>query len=259
MTIHGLMTVKEDFGRLYDYLDCYDQVLAVEIPGHNGKAKLKDFTVQRTFDTVLSAYDKLSKKHNQVDVVGFSMGGALATWLCGQRNVHKAVLLTPANKYINLLMPVESLKFYGNGVKPLLDKTGASLADKGFGIKQVFADYFENVCTTLKIVIDNFKCDRVLTPQIFNIFRNIVKQCNKMVEGHSPINTPTLVLWGKLDELVPNKSIQYVLQHFAKATDKVYEDIGHAMLYTNHDHILIKDIMDFLTDGKFNKEVTHRA
>ena len=248
MTIHGFMTVKEDFGKLYDHLDCYDETLAVEIPGHNGSASFDEFTVEDTLYTVLSAYDKLREKHDQVDVVGFSMGGALATWLCGQRDVHRAVLLAPANKYLNFLMPIDSLKFYGEqGIKPLFDKENTnSLKEKRYGIKQVFTEYFENVKTSLNIVVSNFNNDRIITPRIYNVFRKLIKLCNKMVESHSPLQTETLVLWGQLDELVPHKSIKYVLQHFVKATNKVYQDIGHAMLYTNRDEIIIKDIMDFL-------------
>ena len=261
MTIHGFMTVKEDFGRLYDYLDCYDEVLAVEIPGHNGEATFDQFTVEDTLQTVLSCYDKLREKHDQVDVVGFSMGGALTTWLCSQRDVHRAVLLAPANKYLNFLVPIDTLKFYHEqGVKPLLNReSDSTLSQKGYEIKKVFTSYFENVVTSLKIVVDNVTNERIITPRIYGVFRKIIKMCNKMVEGHTPIQTPTLVLWGRLDELVPHKSVKYILQHFIKAQNKIYEDIGHAMLYTNRDDVLIKDIMGFLTDGEFCAEVNPRA
>ena len=249
MTIHGFTTVKEDFGRLYDRLGCYDEVLAVEIPGHNGDANFDEFTVDDTFQTVLSAYDDLRSKHDEVDVVGFSMGGALTTWLCAQKDVHKAVLLSPANKYLNFLMPLETLKFYNEqGLKPLIKKSNVSLAEKSYTVSRVFSDYFENVATSLKIVFSNFENNRVITPRVYSVFRKIIRGCNAMVEQHSPITTPTLVLWGKLDELVPHKSVKYVLKHFSKAQSNIYDDIGHAMLYTNHDEILIKDILDFLVD-----------
>ena len=247
MTIHGFTTVKEDFGRLYDYLGSYDEVLAVEIPGHNGESKLDEFTVDATMQTVLSCYDTLCAKHDQVDVVGFSMGGALTTWLCAQRDVRKAVLLSPANKYLNFLLPVEKLKFYGEqGVKPWLTKSNESLMEKSYTVSKVFTEYFENVATSLKIVKDNFANDRMITPRIYNVFRKVIKLCNAMVEEHSPVETETLVLWGKLDELVPHKSVKYVLKHFVNAESKIYDDIGHAMLYTNHDGAIIKDILDFL-------------
>ena len=260
MTIHGFMTVKEDFGRLYDHLDCYNEVLAVEIPGHNGNSKLDEFTVDDTLQTVLSCYDKLREKYDQVDVVGFSMGGALTTWLCAHRDVHRAVVLAPANKYLNFLMPLETVKFYNqHGLKTLLDKKSEhTLAEKQFEIKQVFTNYFENVIASVKLLAGNVHEEKVLTPRVYNVFRKIIKQCNAMVEGMSPVQTPILVLWGKLDELVPHKSVQYVLDHFANSQFKIYDDLGHAMLYTNHDDILITDTMKFLTEGAFCQTISHR-
>ena len=245
MTIHGFLTETTDFCRLYDYLDTYDEVKAVEIPGHNGEANFDDFTVKATLKTVLSAYDTLREKHDEVDVVGFSMGGALTTWVCAQRDVHRAVLLAPANKYFNFLMPIETIKFYGeHGIKPYFDKNSdGSIREKSYEIKKFFTDYFNNLATSVKIFVGY---DSKITPRIYNVFRNIIKTCNKTVEQHSPVETPTLVLWGKLDELVPHKSVKYVLQHFVNAQNKIYEDIGHAMLYTNRDEVIIEDIMDFL-------------
>ena len=250
MTIHGFLTVKEDFGKLYDHFECYDEVLAVEIPGHNGDSTLDEFNVDDTLKTVLSAYDKLRAAHDQVDVVGFSMGGALTTWLCSQRDVHRAVLLAPANKYINFLMPLETIKFYGeHGLKPLLDnESEESIVEKGYEIKKVFTSYFENVATSINILRGNVNKDRMLTPRVYNVFRKIIKSCNKLVESNKPLQTPILVLWGRLDELVPHKSVKYVLEHFVNAQNKIYEDIGHAMLYTNHADLLIKDIIDFLSE-----------
>ena len=247
MTIHGFMTVKEDFGKLYDRLDSYDEVLAVEIPGHNGEVDFDKFTVDATLQTVLAAYDTLRSKHDRVDVVGFSMGGALATWLCAQRDVTKAVLLAPANKYLNFLMPLETIKFYNErGIKPLLKKSNESLMEKSYTVSKVFTEYFENVATSLKIVVGNLGNDRIITPRIYSVFRKLIKTCNTLVEQHSPVETPILVLWGKLDELVPHKAVQYVLDHFSNAQSNIYEDIGHAMLYTNHDELIIKDILGFL-------------
>ena len=261
MTIHGFMTVKEDFGKLYDHLDCYDEVLAVEIPGHNGEANLDDFTVEATLETVLSAYDTLRAKHDEVDVVGFSMGGALTTWVCAQRDVHKAVLLAPANKYFNFLMPIETIKFYGeHGIKPYFDKNSdESLSEKSYEIKKFFTSYFENIATSIRVLADNVHEEKLLTPRVYNVFRKLIKTCNKLVDQHSPVETPTLVLWGRLDELVPHKSVKYVLQHFVKAQNKIYEDIGHAMLYTNRDELIIEDILSFLTDGELSTEIAHRT
>ena len=256
MTIHGFLTVVEDFGRLYDYLDSYDEVVKVEIPGHNGEVDFDKFTVESTQEAVLSAYDKLREKHDEVDVVGFSMGGALATWLCAERDVHKAVLIAPANKFINILMPLEAAMFYGGVRLDAFQEADGNLKEKHDAVKAAFQPYGENISTANKIAAE--RTFKYLNPKTYGVFRKLMKLSTQAVEEKSPIQTPTLILWGKLDELVPYRSIKFVLKHFKNAECNVYHDIGHSMLYTNRDNLLIKDIMDFLTDGKFDKEVPYR-
>ena len=256
MTIHGFLTVVEDFGRLYDYLDCYDEVVKVEIPGHNGEVDFTKFTVESTHEAVLSAFDRLKEKYDQVDVVGFSMGGALATWLSAIRDVHKAVLLAPSNKFINVMMPYQVIKCYSGVRLHAFHSTKGSLKEKRAAVKKAFTPYRENIAITNKIAAERtFKYTK---PSTFSVFRKLMKAANVKVQENSPIQTPTLVLWGKLDELVPYRSIKFVLKHFPNAECNVYHDIGHSMLYTNRDNLLIADIMNFLTDGEFDQVVPYR-
>lgn len=255
LLIHGYMTTVEDFGRLYDYLDCYDEVCAVPIPGHNGKVNFRLFTVESTQKAVVNAFDRLAESHDEVDVVGFSMGGALATWLCAIRNVHRAVLLSPANKFLNFALPMDAVRFYGKLTQDAY-KSAEGFAARRDAVKKAWAPYNANMSVAGKIACQ--RTFRYMTPRNFRVFSELVKLCDDWVISTNP-QTPMLVLWGKLDELVPRKSIDFVAKHFANAQVKIYSDVGHAMLYTNRDHIIIKDVMDFLTRDNFNNEVPPRA
>ena len=257
MTIHGFLTVTEDFGRLYDYLDCYDEVKAVEVPGHNGnKPDFSQFTADATFRAVLEVYDELRKGHDSVDVVGFSMGGALATWLASVREVNKLVLVSPANKYINASLPVAFGKFVGElGLRSFREAEG-KLKDRMNAANKAFEPYLENIQTANKVAKE--RTLRYMNPRTFSTFSKIVKNCNVVMETTSPHANSTLILWGKLDELVPYRSVKYLLQHFQQATVKIYPDVGHAMLYTNFDDVIIHDILEFLTDGELDLSVPKR-
>lgn len=247
MTIHGFLTSTKDFGRLYDCLDSYDEVKAVKVPGHDDeKPNYAQFTVDSTFKTVLNAYDELRKSHDQVDVVGYSMGGALTTWLCSVRDVHRAVLVAPANKYINLRRPIDAGVFYSEFGRKTYREQNGKLSEKLDATKTAYAPYRENFVTSFKLIWGNAISG--FTPHTYSVFSKLMKKCNTVVETLSPLQTPTLVMWGKLDELVPYKSVKFVLKHFANAQEIVYPDIGHAMLYTNFDNLLIKDILDFLSE-----------
>lgn len=254
MTIHGFLTETKDFGRLYDYLDMYDEVKAVEIPGHNGeKPNFKLFTAEDTFKAVLSVYDELREKHDAVDVVGFSMGGALATWLCSVREVNRAALVSPANKYINATMPLSAGKFVSElGLKAFRETEG-KLSDKMAATSKALSPYIENLQTANTIAKQ--RTFRYMNPHTYSTFSKIIKKCNAVLETTSPHQTPVLVLWGKLDELVPSRTVKFLTKHFPEAKVKIYPDVGHAMLYTNRDDEIIHDIIDFLTEGEVDVTV----
>ena len=257
MTIHGFLTVKEDFGRLYDYLDFYDEVKAVELPGHNGLSPdFKQFTAEATFKVVLDTYDELAKSYDCIDVMGFSMGGAIATWLASVRKVNRLALVSPANKYINASLPIAFGKFFGElGIKAFRETDG-KLKDKFDATGKAWSPYIENVHTANKIAKE--RTFRYMTPRTFSVFRKIIKDCNAVVESTSPNDTPAFILWGKLDELVPERTVKYLTQYFLQTQVKIYPDVGHSMLYTNLDDVIIHDIVEFLTDGERLVEVPKR-
>ena len=257
MTIHGFLTVTQDFGRLYDYLDMYDEVKAVEVPGHNGeKPNFKLFTPEATFRTVLDAYDELASKYDSVDVVGFSMGGTLASWLAAVRQVNRAVLISPGNKYINAAMPFAAGKFVSDVSKKIFNETEGNLHDKMDATNVALTPYMENLQIATKIAKDRIL--HFMSPHTYSTFRKIIQRSNVVLETTSPNKTPTLILWGKLDELVPYNSVKYVQKYFPDALVKIYPDVDHAMLYTNFDDVIIHDIVDFLTDGEVLLEVPKR-
>ena len=257
MTIHGFLTSTKDFGRLYDYLDFYDEVKAVEVPGHNhDEPDFSLFNVEDTYKTVLAAYEELRSKHDQVDVVGFSMGGSLTSWLCSVKDVHRAVLLAPANKYINLMLAFDASKFYGSlGIKTYRQQSG-NLSTKLDATDDAYNPYRENLATSAKLFWERFL--RHLNPHTYSVFSKIIRKNNIVVETMSPIKTPALVIYGKLDEMVPYSSVKFVLNNFSNAKESIYPDLGHLLLYGNGDHLVIGEILDFLSEGTVQKEIPAR-
>ena len=253
ITIHGFLTDIHDFGRLYDYLDMYDKVIPCKVPGHNGKVDFSKFTVESTLREVLHCYDELAKEYKVIDVVGFSMGGALASYLCTQRNVNKAVLVAPGNKYINLSSPLSTLKFYLRFVGETYTKTVGSLKDRISNTQKALGPYVNNTLATGNMALRKFFPH--LNLFTFNTFTNVIKACNVQVEANSPIDTPTLVFWGELDELVPQTSLDYLTKHFVHMQTILYPDVGHMLMLSNRDVDFIRETLKFLTDGKVDKDI----
>ena len=256
MTIHGFLTDVTDFGRLYQYLDFYDEVVACEIPGHNGKVDFSKFTTESTLVEVTACYDRLRAKHDEVDVVGFSMGGALASYLCVARDVHKCVLLAPANKYLNPRFVFDAMKYYAGFQVDTYKQSEGKLHERVFAVHRGMKPYRRNMSAMLKIEFDRILPN--LNRHTYTVFSKLVSLINKTLDMSPASKTPTLVIRGELDELVPKSAVEYVVKHFENCATEAIADVGHGLLLTNRDNTLIPKIVEFLSDGEVIPEVPFR-
>lgn len=257
MTIHGFLTDTQDFDRLYDYLDIYDEVKACEIPGHNGEVDFAKFTVESVVETVLSCYDELRSRHDEVDVIGFSMGGALCSYLCCRRDVHRAVMIAPSNKYFNLVSPFATMNFFLQSWHKTYSQTEGKIKSRIVAARASISPYKQNITTSMQIAFKRILPN--ISVKTFNVFSKLMKMVNEVIKEKTPVAVPSFIMWGKLDELVPRASITYLCKNFSNVKTKIYENVGHAMLLTNCDDVLIPDIIDYLSDGKVHVSVPFRG
>ncbi len=122
LMLHGFIGSPTDYGDLPSRL--IDEGYTVYVPLYPGHGRHP-----RTFDDVTAddlkqftteAYLKLKAKHDEVSVVGFSMGGALAIILANQRDVDKLVLLSPQLKVKYSWYFILPSKVYHTLLSPLI-------------------------------------------------------------------------------------------------------------------------------------------
>ena len=83
----------------------------------------------------------------------------------------------------------------------------------------------------LKELLPNYNIHNLKT------FMDIVKICNKELLA---ITCPTLIIWGKLDQLVPYNSVKYLYDiSLNKKELVVYDDISHLMLLSENNQKII--------------------
>lgn len=256
MTIHGFLTDIKDFGRLYEYLDFYDEVVPCEIPGHNGDVDFSKFTVDSTLVEVTGCFDRLKRKYDEVDVIGFSMGGALASFLAVTRDVHKCVLMAPANKYLNPRFIFDAMKYYLGVQQTTYKSAQGKLRNKVSAVKESMKPYHRNMSACLKLEFDRILPN--LNMHTYRVFKTLIETINKTVDIVPKVKVPALIMRGDLDELVPKSSVDYLLPHFENCQSVCFEDIGHGMLFTNRDNVIIPKIIEFLSDGEIVPEVPFR-
>ena len=130
------------------------------------------------------------------------------------------------------------------------------MRDKVSAVRESMQPYQRNISACLKLEFDKILPN--LNRHTYTVFNKLIKLINKTLDESAAVETPTLILRGDLDELVPRGSVDYIKEHFTNCAEEQFEDIGHGMLYTNRDNVIIPAIVRFLSDGEIVPEVPVR-
>ena len=229
--IHGYLTDYLDFNHLpKELIKYYDYVVIVSIPGHGKFNEIKNFRVDPTIKTVEDEVEFYLKK-GSVDLIGFSMGGALTRYLCVKyQTIRKAVMLAPATYYLSPFCVVNRLKYV----------LKAKTADER---KQIINRLKKNDDATKSVALDN--CIKKFGPKNGLTFCKLITKINQL-KGDNP--TSSLIVWGELDELVPKKSAKFCYKNCSNKDKELWyiDGLGHLMLRTDYEEEINNKIIKFL-------------
>lgn len=241
--LHGFLTDEKDFGKLPRIVKGrYDKISRIIFPGHQKPNDFSKFTVDDTLNMAVKAFDQLKKTCDDVDVYGFSMGGAIATYLTKIREPSRLILLAPANKYLNVKVGIEQFKFQVRTINTAL-KPGEQRKERLKKAKIIFSTNLENDKRGLKLLtrqlIPNYNYHTLST------FMKLIKKCNLNL---TEIKCPTLIMWGYLDQFVPIDSANFVKGICTNEKSKlvIFDDISHLMLISKNDKEVIKEVINFI-------------
>lgn len=97
LMLHGFSSSPAVYRYFIDKLDYYDALIVPVLPGH--AASIEDFEKIQASDWMAAVYaicDDLTQKYESVDVLGFSLGGLLASYLSHHFKLNHLYLLAPA-------------------------------------------------------------------------------------------------------------------------------------------------------------------
>ena len=156
------------------------------LPGHGETIALKGVSNSEWVNFAENELLQLMEDCEQVFLIGFSMGGIIAGYLAAKYpiKVKKLVLLSAAAYYINpkqLLVDIKDM--VKDGVKGHLEEN------------ELFLRYRNKITDTpLSATIEFRKLVKQIRPQLTNIY------------------TPTLIIQGECDGIVPIKSAYYLYE-----------------------------------------------
>lgn len=233
--LHGYLGDEADFGLLPKSLKpYYDDVIICQMPGHTTINRIYTFTFKETVEMLYEVIESYVKDA-VVDIIGYSLGGVMASYLAKQYNFNKVVLISPSIKFLNFGFP-RTMREYVRSIEKEYEKVKA--AEEKDEAKNLFKADFRYIW---------YRFTTRFTFSTFKTFLQFIEANNKMTEK---IKAPLLVVRGELDELVPPDTVETILN---SCVNPIKEYIGvpkasHLFLRFSKQDETIMRIIKFLTE-----------
>lgn len=233
--LHGYLGDEADFGLLPKSLKpYYDDVIICQMPGHVSFNKIYTFTFKETVEMLYEIIESYVKDA-VVDIIGYSLGGVMASYLAKQYNFNKVVLISPSIKFLNFGFP-KTIREYMHKIEKEYETSKAE-AEKEDTKNLLKADWgYIWYRFTTRFTLSTFKT-----------FLQFIDANNKMTEK---IKAPLLVVRGELDELVPRDTVETILNSCANPIKKYIgvPKASHLFLRFCEQDETIERIIKFLTE-----------
>jgi esterase/lipase len=222
LCIHGFTGAPTEIEPLVHYLKSNtDWILAVPtLPGHGESLELKGVQYKQWIDHAEKELEKLLHMCDQVYVVGFSMGGMIASYLAVHYPVEKLVLLSAAAYYVN--------------PKQLFIDIG-----------EMFRDLFHGRLYENELFL-RYRRKWKETPVAAAIqFRKLVYSIRPLIPQ---VSIPTFIAQGEVDGVVPPKTAQYLYNNICSSSKKLFflKNSKHIICHSEEREELFQNILRFL-------------
>ncbi len=224
--LHGFGSSSASYQGLMEALDDTYRVFALDFVGFglSSKEKDNDLSFEGQVKTVIEFMDK--KGINKAHLVGHSMGGAVAVKLAATYpdRFEKVVLISPAGwgeyqgelSYIKYFPhPID--KFI---VRGFLQTTGAikTALNKAF---------YEDELVTKEIVMSHWEPTQTRRADWSYAKKIKMGIVPDIKDEFSKISQPTLVIWGREDEILSSETLRAITEQVDKSEGYFIENSGH--------------------------------
>ncbi|WP_217587366.1 alpha/beta hydrolase [Lentibacillus saliphilus] len=193
------------------------------LPGHGETLTIEDMSHEKWLTAAEHTLKELQKRHEHVYVIGFSMGGMIASYLAAKYNVSKLVLLAPSRKFLSF--------------KQIMRDIGGIIFDGVRGKAQ------EN-----KIYM-HYRRKLTTVPIKANVeFLKLVRHTRAYM---SQIQAPVLIAQGQQDHMVPYRTAFFLDKEITSKQKEIvlFEKSRHLICLGEDRDTLNKIVHDFLADG----------
>lgn len=224
LCIHGFTGAPYEVAPLANYIKEHtDWEIAVPtLPGHGERQSLKGIVFQKWINHAEEELKNLLEKCEVVYIIGFSMGGMIASELAVKYPVAKLVLLSAAAYYLN---PRQIF----------LD------------IKGLLREWLQGTRITQNPLFIHYKQKISSTPIA------AARQFQKLVATVRPrlkeVKVPTFIAQGEDDGIVPVRSADYLYKHITSEQKHkiIIKRSKHLICHCDESEQLFKEVLQFLS------------
>ncbi|WP_169569879.1 alpha/beta fold hydrolase [Sneathiella limimaris] len=193
-----------------------------------------DYTAE-LFDAQLANLLKNQGVDKQISLIGYSMGGAVATYFTASHpgQVRKLGLIAPAGFPVNdgILAKVIRVPLLGDWIMDVL----------GRGSLHAEMSKPENQGSSIPDLVERYELQMSYEgylPALLSTLRNFpMGDLSGSYQTVGDLNVPTLALWGTEDSIVPPKNAELLTAQVPQAKVTFLEGGTHAITYSRADEV----------------------
>lgn len=246
--VHGFSTPSFVWAGLIEPLTAAGlRVLTYDHYGRGWSDRPKAHYSEKFYDAQLSDLLKHLDIQKPVNIVGYSMGGAVATYFTANHSgqVKKLALIAPAGFPVNFGLLAEALKFpiFGDW---LMDAMGA-------GTMIAEMSKAENQGIAVPDILERYKVQmsyKGYLPALLSTLRHFpMNNMSASYRSVGDMGLPVLALWGSEDTIVPAENAERLSLLVPQSSVRILEGGTHSITYSRPEEVS-SALTEFLQRGE---------
>jgi 2-hydroxy-6-oxonona-2,4-dienedioate hydrolase len=219
--LHGLGSSSDRWIDIPEAFSRHYHAVAVDLIGFGGSDSPQlNYTINTFREFVLDFMSSIQIDDGKTTIIGHSLGGYIA-----------AEIAIENRSMVNRLVLIDSSGML-DGPTPLLEKyLDAAISASHEKVKKVFEQLVAQSWRVIPILVDVF-INRINRPGAKHAFESAFSNSTGTQIGLHRLkkiqDVPTLVIWGKSDNLIPIEHSKLFEQTIKNSSLQIVEDAGHA-------------------------------
>jgi carboxylesterase len=255
--VHGFMeNGMISFRNLSELLESMNkEYYLTNLQGHRDGENINEFNYEKCLREVEAEYIDYKMKYDEVMLIGFSMGGAIAAHLASKYGATKLVLVSAALKYGGTKrITAQALGMIKKAFTKGENKDAAQFLMETINItKEEIGKLANDLLETYqKNKYDKEKAAKNLSEAKIGVYMNFMKLISTIRDGLGWIDMPVRIYQSTDDELVPTESGYDALEKCTNLDRKliILNGTKHGIMNSKLKEFVLKDIVDFFYKGK---------